>query len=279
MRIRLWCPLAWIAVAAVLTAAGAAPAATLFVSGDLGISWFSGDGVGTNDFLAVSNSGKSEDQTPVWGGSLGMMFPLSDALAWKMRIPGFGVPYWPGKEIRFEGGDAVTFPDWNTRIEVEHLRGRDAQLVTESFTPLDAYRSDIESWSLMGKLRLDVPIRTPVRALLGRRAPFLDPLTLYGGGGAGIAETDLRVSTGTLAGDKARQKFAWQTFAGIGYQLNDRVQLSLGWRYVDFGEAKTQLFDAAQVNRGRYSIDVDAHEFTASLSVWFWRLPPLLGED
>jgi len=165
------------------------------------------------------------------------------------------------------------------RTEVEHLRGRDAQLTTASFTPLDAYRSDAESWTLMGKLRLDIPVRSPVHALLGRRAPFLEPVTIYGGAGAGIAETDLKVSTGLLVGSSDRQRFSWQALAGIGYQLNDRVQLSVGWRYLDFGEAKTQLYDSAFVNRGRYSIDLDANEFTASLSVWFYRLPPLLGDE
>ena len=175
---------------------------------------------------------------------------MNAALPWRMRLPGFGVPYWPGRELRFEGSDDVRFPDWTVRTEVEYLRGRDAELTTPSFTPLDAYRSDAESWTLMGKLRLDIPVRAPVRALFGYRAPFLEPVTLYGGAGA-----------------------------GIGYQLNDRVQLSLGWRYVDFGEAKTHLYDSAGVNRGRYSIDLDANEFTASLSVWFWRLPPLLGGE
>jgi hypothetical protein len=279
MRTRLSSKLAWIAATAALLGAVPAPGSELYVSGDLGISWLSGDGVGRNDIVSLSNSGKSEDATPVYGGALGVMFPLDAALPWRMRLPGFDVPYWPGRELRFEGSDDVGFPDWTTRFEVEYLHERDAELSTPSFNPLDAYRSDVKVWTLMGKLRLDVPIRTPVRALLGRRAPFLDPITLYGGAGAGIAKTDLAVSTGLLVGDDDVQRFAWQGFAGIGYQLNDHAQLSLGWRYFDFGEAKAQLFDSSAVNRGRYSIDLDANEFTASLTVWFWRLPPLLGDE
>ena len=53
----------------------------------------------------------------------------------------------------------------------------------------------------------------------------------------------------------------------------------MGWRYHDFGEAKTQLVDASFTNRGRYTVELTAHEFTTSLSIWFWRLPPLLGEE
>ena len=97
-------------------------------------------------------------------------------LPWRMRLPGFGVPYWPGHELRFQGGEDVRFPDWETRFEVEYLRGRDAELTTPSFNPLDAYRSDVKAWTLMGKMRLDVPIRTPV-ARCSARVPFLEPLT------------------------------------------------------------------------------------------------------
>jgi opacity protein-like surface antigen len=279
MRILGCSPIAWLAAIAALSAAGPVRGAELYLSGDLGISWVDGDGVGVNDVVGNATAGVSEDATPVYGGALGAQFPMNAALPWRMRLPGFGVPYWPGRELRFEGSDDVRFPDWTVRTEVEYLRGRDAELTTPSFTPLDAYRSDAESWTLMGKLRLDIPVRSPVRALFGYRAPFLEPVTVYGGAGAGTAETDLKVSTGLLAGTAQRQRFAWQALAGIGYQLNDRVQLSLGWRYLDFGESKTQLYDSAGVNRGRYSIDLDANEFTASLSVWFWRLPPLLGGE
>src|SRR5262249_51540108 len=145
-------------------------------------------------------------------------------------------------------------------------------------TPNDAYRSDVKSWSTMGKMRLDVPIRAPIDALWGR-VPFLEPVTIYLGAGAGMAFTDLAVSTGLLAGDDDASKFAWQGFAGIGYQITDRVQLSMGWRYLDFGHANTTLFDAANQPIGRYSVDLSANEFTTSLSIWFWQLPPLLGEE
>src|SRR5262249_17622521 len=179
-------------LAAIAAAAAGSPAhgAELYLSGDLGISWVDGDGVGVNDIVGIANSGMSDDATPVYGGALGLQFPLNAALPWRMRVPGFGVPYWPGHEWRFDGRDDVRLPDWTVRTEVEHLRGRDAQLTTASFTPLDAYRSDAESWTLMGKLRLDIPVRSPVHALLGRRAPFLEPATIYGRPGARIAPTD-----------------------------------------------------------------------------------------
>jgi opacity protein-like surface antigen len=270
--------IAWIAAAAALWAAGPVQGSELYVSGELGVSQIAGEGEGTNDLVGVTNPGDSEDASPIWGGGLGAVFPLNAMMPWRMRLPSFGVPYWPGQEVRFHGGEDVRFPDWKTRFEIEYMRGRDAELTTPSFNPLDAYRSDVKTWTVMGKMRLDVPIRAPIDALFGR-VPFLEPVTIYMGGGLGMAFTDLAVSTGLLAGDDDASKFAWQGIAGIGYQLNDRVTLSMGWRYHDLGHANTQLFDAASQMRGRYSIDLSAHEFTSSLSIWFWQLPPLLGEE
>ncbi len=277
MRSVRFTQLAPLAVAAALAAVSPARGTELYLAGDLGISWYEGRGVGVNDVVPSRDVGTSDDSSPVYGGALGVQFPLNAALPWKMRMPGFGVPYWPGRELRFREGDEFQFPDWSVRAEVEHLRGRDAELTTPSFNPLDSYRSDVKSWTLMGNLRIDVPIHTPVRAMYGR-VPFLEPFTLYMGGGAGLGNTELAVSTGVLAGNDEEQRFAWQALAGIGYDLNDHVKLSLGWRFVDLDSVKAQLVDQALINRGRYQIDPEAHEFTASLSVWFWRLPPLLGD-
>jgi hypothetical protein len=279
MRTSRFSLLAWIAVAAALsTAAPARGAQQLYLAGDLGISWLSAKGVGTNDIVAITNSGTSEDSTPLYGGELGVLFPMSDALPWRMRLPSFDVPYWPGHAWRFEGSDDVRFPGWQMRAAAEHTRGRNAQLTTPSFNPLDSYRSDVESWTLMGTLRLDIPIRAPIDALYGR-VPFLEPFTFYMGGGAGMGDTDVAVSTGLLVGNKEVQQFAWEALAGFGYQLNDRMQLSVGYRYLNLGDFKTELVDSTFLDRGRYRLSVDAHEFNASLTVWFWQLPPLLGEE
>jgi opacity protein-like surface antigen len=264
MRIFPFAQLAWAAVAALCWAAGPARAADLYLAGDLGISWFGGEGTGTNNIVGVSNTGSNDDVTPVYGAALGTVFPLNAVLPWQMRMP---------------GGDEWQFPEWEVRTEVEHLRGRDAEIATPSFNALDTYRVDAESWTVMGKARLDVPLRTPIRAVMGR-VPFFEPASLYLGGGAGIGVSRMRVNTGVLTGkDNDRQQFAWQALAGIGYDLTERVKISFGWRYLGLGEAKTPLFDSTNAVRGRYKIDLEAHEFTTSLAVRFWQLPPLLGED
>ena len=266
----------WILGLALLLPA-TAPAAEVYVSGNIGISSLTGEGTGTNTFVSLTNSGSSNDTSPVYGGSLGLAFPLNEALPWRMNLPGFAVPYWPGRRLRFFGEEDWRFPEWPMRFEVEHLRGRDFDLSTDSFNALEPYRADVESWSVMGKLRMDLPIRTPVNAIFGR-VPFLDPLTIYGAGGAGMAFTDLAASTSLLLGDDDAQEFAWQAGAGVGYQLNDRVSWSIGWRYYNLGDIDTQLTDTTFTPRGSYSLDLTAQEFTTSLSFAFWRFS-LFGED
>jgi len=259
------------------TASPPAGAAELYLAGDIGISSIDAEGDGFNSVVDISNSGESNDSSPVYGVALGMAFPLDSAIPARLRIPGFSVPYWPGRALRFHGSEDVRLPDWDVRFEAEYLRGRDVELSTPSFAALEPYRSDVGSWSVMGKLRLDVPVRTPLNAIIGR-VPFLDPLTLYVGGGAGLGVTELDASTGIAFGSEETMEFAWQAVAGLGYRLNERVTWSVGWRFYDLGEVETRLADVTGTDRGRYGVDLHAHEFTTSLSFAFWRVP-FLGDE
>lgn len=263
--------------ALVWTAPDPAGAAELYLAGDIGISSIDAEGDGFNSVVDIANSGESSDSSPVYGVALGMAFPLDSAIPARLRIPDFEIPYWPGRALRFRGSEDVRLPDWDVRFEVEHLRGRDVELATPSFAALEPYRSDVGSWSVMGKLRLDVPVRTPLNAIVGR-VPFLDPLTLYLGGGAGLGVTELDASTGIAFGSEETEEFAWQAIAGLGYRLNERVVWSVGWRFYDLGEVDTRLVDVTGTDRGRYGVDLHAHEFTTSLSFAFWRVP-FLGDE
>lgn len=258
-----------------------AGAAELYLAGDIGISSMDADGDGFNT-LAIQGmrrtTGTSNDASPVYGVGLGLAFPLDAAVPARLRVPGFSIPYWPGRRLRFHGSDDFHLPDWDVRFEIEHLRGRDVQLSTAGFNATEPYRSNVTSWSAMAKLRLDVPLRTPLNAVIGR-VPFLDPLTIYVGGGAGIAETELDAAgPGLLFGSDKSMDFAWQADAGVGYRLSERVTWSVGWRYYVPGSVSARLLDTAGILRGSYGVDLSAHEFATSLSFAFWRVP-FLGDD
>lgn len=258
-----------------LVAAGlcaqAALAAELYLAGRVGISSGEGDGTGVIELgPPVVGSGSDDDSSPVYGTAFGVAVPLSDVVPWALRFPSFDVPYWPGHSLHFEGDEEFRFPGWRTLFEVEALFGRDYDLATPSGTSVSPYHSEVESRSFMGNARLDVPLRTPITALFGR-LPALEPLTLYGGGGAGVSWNDIRTSGPANLGDDTTWEFAWQAGAGFGYQLSDTAHLSIGWRYVDLGDV--ELDSSCGGARCRFDADVTAHEVMTSLRFEFYHVP------
>lgn len=268
--------LAALAVGALLAVPLTAAAADLFLRGDVGISAARGAAGGFNTFVPFVNGGSDEDSSPVYGGALGVAIPLNAAIPLRLRIPACGVPYWPGREWRFGGSEDWRLPDWETRLEVEGLFGRDFELSTAGFTPEVPYRSEVSSWSVMGNLSLDVPIQAPINALFGR-IPLLEPLSLFGGVGLGLANNKLSTSDSIVSGRGKSTQLAHQFMAGIGYALTERVRLNFGWRYVDLGNVDVSVTDLL-ASRGKFGLDLTAHELNTSLRVNFYHLP-FLGDD
>ena len=266
------------ALAAVIAALSAAPAgaAEVYLAGNLGISSASGDASGFNSLAGVSSSGTGGDSSPVYGTGLGILFPLNGALPWRLRIPGFEIPYWPGRALRYEGSEDASFPSWQTRFEIEWLAGRDFEITTPGANSSLPYRSDVSGSSLMAVLRLDVPIQAPITAMFGR-IPMFEPLSVFGGGGVGVGFTDVKTSDTVVSGSQDSTSLAYQATAGLGYAFTESVHWSVGWRYVDMGDVTMSLSDGL-TDRGSFSIDLGAHEFTTALRFSFWRIPFLDGE-
>ena len=261
---------AWISAGLAFLLAAPAGAAELYVRGDIGVSYGEVDASGYNEPVDTTNDGSSDDASPIYGAALGVAFELDDALPWRWRTPEVRIPYWPGRALEFGGSEESRFPSWPVQFELEYLQGRSLDLSTASFSPTDPYRSVADSWSLMGVLRLDMPVRPAVQKFLGR-VPSLDPMTIYLGTGAGLGITDLKASLATASGSESASEFAWQMSAGIGYQISDNVRWRAGWRYYDLGSAEATLRDLTDTVRGSYEVDLTANEFTTSLTLSFWR--------
>jgi hypothetical protein len=265
-----------LAVLALLGATLAPPAvhaADLYLSGSLGMSMATGD-VKSSNTLNIDSSGSDDDSSPVYGGALGVSFPLSELLPWRMRIPSFDVPYFPGHSVHFSGSEDFRFPGWRTQFEIEAQTGRDYQLITDGPSPLTKNIADVKSSSFMTNFRLDLPIQAPLHIFFGR-LPFLEPVTLYGGAGVGASLNEIEATDTALGKDKdSGFTFAYQFKAGIGYALTDSIHLSLGYRYYDLGQLETG-FGAG--NTAKVSADVVAHELTSSLTLHFYHLP-FLGD-
>ncbi len=60
--------------------------------------------------------------------------------------------------------------------------------------------------------------------------------------------------------------FAWQVMAGVGYRLNERATLDVGYRYADLGKATSGRIDTAGFANPRVVIDdITAHELKVGL--------------
>jgi len=251
--------------------AQSALAAELYLAGRVGISNGNADGTGVIELgPSVVGSGSDGDSSPVYGIAFGTAVPLSDVIPWALRFPSFDVPYWPGHSLHFEGDEEFRFPGWRTLFEIEALFGRNYDFATPSGSAISPYHSEVESSAFMANARLDVPLRTPITALFGR-LPVLEPLTVYGGGGAGASWNDIRTSGPQNLGDEKSWEFAYQINAGLGYALTDTAHLSLGWRYIDLGTVG--LDSTCGGARCTFDADVTAHEVMTSIRFEFYHIP------
>jgi opacity protein-like surface antigen len=102
-------------------------------------------------------------------------------------------------------------------------------------------------------------------------------ITPYLGAGVGVSYnkmdevsfTDNPYLTQRIQG-ASRASLAWSLMAGIGYQLNERAILDVGYRYMDYGKAISGVIDSANSIYPAARInDITAHEFKVGLRYHF----------
>jgi hypothetical protein len=212
------------------------------------------------------NTGDDSDSAWVLGGALGFAVPFNQMvpLDWD----------WP-------------LPDWTIRLEFEGKSGGDTEYITQG---LDPYISTVFSWQLMHNMWLDFPLDTPVSWWLGR-VPFLDPLSFEMGAGVGVAGTEIETTNNVFRGETSDYNFAWQAGFGLGYRLTDRVNLGVGYRYVDLGSHSFKLRSGGFPDPlGKMNVDLVSHQLTFGIRVAFldvaspgewelrsrdWSIPPI----
>jgi hypothetical protein len=242
-------------VAGWLLAAAPAHAAEIYFSGALGNA--STEGTADVEYdIGVSDSGKDTDSSPAYGGTIGLAFPIDEAL------PAI-------KEFEM--------PSWIVRTEMEFMTGRDNELITDAAGAPEKHVSEVDAWTLMPNFTLEVPIREPVRWAFGR-VPVLELMSLYANVGLGIATIDVSSSDNVSDAEGDELSFAWQAGAGISYELTDTTTFMLGYRYVDLGTLEADLVATSQnnpqgVNVGDFSIDLTSHEIVAGLRIDLYHAP------
>ena len=123
---------------------------------------------------------------------------------------------------------------------------------------------------------LDIPLIElwrPVQYLggLGRQPRlrrWLEPGSFFLGWGVGLSVLEIDGSDNVaLSGSDDIYDFAWNVGAGVNYALTDKVDLSIGYRYLGLGKQKIDLDDGGGAPGGDVEFDPDVHEFRMQIRV------------
>jgi opacity protein-like surface antigen len=146
----------------------------------------------------------------------------------------------------------------NFRADLELTLRADYSVTTNSFPgppgPITFfYKTSVEAHTLMLNLWYDFPLR--------------EKWNLYVGAGVGIARIELETNDLVVRGSDSETNFAFQLSGGVSYDLLKNLAIEAGYRYVNMGDAETDLsaiFPPAPA--GDYEIDdIDAHEIYIGL--------------
>jgi hypothetical protein len=130
-----------------------------------------------------------------------------------------------------------------------------------------------EAWSVMFNLWQDVPLdplNGALSKLFGRLPRFvvdtLSRTSLRAGAGVGVTGLDyLFIDEEHVAGAETTN-FSWQVGTSLGYAITQVVRLDLGYRYFDYGEVTSPVFDRIDF-QGLYELGQTSHEFRARMTV------------
>lgn len=235
----------------------------VYIAGGLGISLAEGNAVGQQSVGPTILGGEDTDSSPMVDGVVGLEIPMDEIVPREMLLD-------------------VRLPDWPVRVELEAAGLREHELRT--FAGPQLFFTELETTTLFLNAWLGIPLTSIYRPIqytfgLGRQPrirQLLEPATFYFGVGVGYAHTDLRGASNVFAASDEFDDFAWNAGFGIDYRLTDRVDLSLGYRYLCLaGESCMAHNDGFELTptggapqpTDYLEYDVDAHEFRVQIRV------------
>jgi Outer membrane protein beta-barrel domain len=247
-----------------MTAMIAGPAradVSLYLAPQFGISGLYADTDGQAAGAAVNAyTGDDTDGSPLIGLSVGLEVPMNEV-------------------VPREWLEDMRLPSWPMRFELEAAGLRDYDFRTDGAgAGAEVYTSEIKSTTLVANTWTDVPLVTVWRPFqyvfgLGRQPrlrQWLEPGSLYFGGGIGFTALEIDGTDNVLSGEDDIIDFAWNVGAGINYALTDRVTLSTGYRYVglstDTGTQEVDLEGGVGAD-DHLEYDLQVHEFRVAIQV------------
>lgn len=244
-----------------LCASGIASAdQTVYVAGHVGASIGHGRISGmTGSTPSISFDDEDRDSSLVVSGSVGLTVPMDELLGWALA-------------------DWMEVPDWPVRSDVQILGLRSFDYETLAPAGSDArWSTASSSWAIMFNNYFDVPatiLTRPLASAFGARETnirrILEPITVYAAIGTGSARLTTEAANGT--GDRVSRadwKFAWQTGAGVGYELRRSLHLDLGYRYFKVSDIESQTLDSnGNLQEGSsFRFSERIHEFRAGIRI------------
>jgi opacity protein-like surface antigen len=251
---------------AIAAAPSAALAADLYVAGALMNSFTAAKGtgeisLGTNPPTPLFDiNGEDKDSSPGFGGALGFGFGVDELRA---DVRGFEMPHW---KVRLEL-EGIFGREYDFRFNTNSIGGGGGGAAVNN-----TFFSEIDAWTVMTNVWLDVPVQRPVSFLFGR-VPILNPLSIYMGGGIGLARAEFKTTDNISSGNDQINRFSWQAGAGIGYQLNQWATLNLGYRYWDLGKVDAKVLFGDNTLTGSQSVDLTSQEFVTNIRIAFYQAP------
>jgi opacity protein-like surface antigen len=180
----------------------------LYVSGYVGGSFAEGKPSGSiyqavpfGGTIVYAQSGSDKDADTFGGGALGIQYDHSPV----------------GVRVELEGQAARDY-----RLETDlPVLAAPPNIVFLNYPTLD---TSLNTWTLFGNIWLDVPIT--------------EWLSIFGGGGMGIAVTDMTSIVSPGLGDQSGDDttFAWQVGGGLSFAATDWLTFDTSYRFVDLGQ-------------------------------------------
>lgn len=200
-------------------------------------------------FLTLTSNVCAEGRGIYIGGVAGLSF-RSDTILTSAALGSatmeFSPGYMFGGYIGYDFGNNIRL-EWEVSYRENRIRtggGKDPQALTSSIIFNGYY---------------DLPLSKPFKGL-----PFTEYFNLYFGGGVGVATAQLEtISLGQVIDDN-ETLFAYQLEAGLGWNFNPKMNLSLGYRFFDTADPEFVL-PAGQ----RVHMELHTHEFIIKLRYLF----------
>jgi len=236
----------------------ASPAAAdwkVYVAPGLGISAASVDTDGQASVAPVTQLfGKDNDASPELDLAVGLEVPMDELVPREWLLD-------------------VRLPNWPVRFELEAAGLREYEFRTVAGG--EDFFTDFEATTLFTNFWLDIPLVDAYRPVqytfgLGRQPRvrrWLEPASLYLGGGIGFAALDIDGTSNVLSGDDDPIDFAANVGIGLNYALTRNIAISAGYRFVWLGEPEIDLRGGVPGPNDEVKFEPEVHEFRVALRI------------